>query len=232
MTSAFVVVSAASDAAIRNLRATAVYLPNGIDVERIVPGLKDGAPPSIVFVGTVCERKGLLDLMNALIEIRGGNDSLPARVLIIGDARQEGPGVFERIQLRYADAGLDEVLFLGSVDRDRVREILGTAEIFCLPSHWEGSPLSLLEAMAAGAAIVATNVGDVAHILEEGRDGILIKPHDVEALTRALTTLLSDKECRIRLGTNARRRAEHSFARSAVTRRLYELYVEAARSRT
>jgi glycosyltransferase involved in cell wall biosynthesis len=225
-----VVVSKASQEAIGGLRGNAVHLANGVNLAAIEPAPRFVSPPSIVFVGTVCERKGLIDLRDALIKIRRDMhaEALPAHVLIVGDARQEGPGVFERIQLSYGDANLDEVRFLGVLDRPHVLEILRRCDIFCLPSHWEGSPLSLLEAMAAGAAIVATRVGDVPSILEQGKSGLLIDPGDHEALAHALVRLLSDDEERVRLGYEARRRVEDAFDRSDVIRRIYDLYLEAA----
>jgi glycosyltransferase involved in cell wall biosynthesis len=185
-----------------------------------------------VFVGTVCERKGLEDLRRAFLRLRDAG-SLPdaLSVTIVGDARQEGPGVFERVRDAYAAAGLTMVTFVGARPLEEVRAALARSDIFVLPSHWEGLPLSLLEAMAAGTAVVATRVGDVPEVLDEGRAGVLVSPERPEELASSLARLLGDAEERIRLGDAARRRVREHYDRSAMTARLLQLYRELAHSR-
>ena len=131
----------------------------------------------------------------------------------------------------YADAGLTDVQFLGEVQADRLPELLARASVFCLPSHWEGFPLSVLEAMASEAAVVATAVGDVPVILDDGRAGMVIEPHDREALERALRTLADDPATRHRLGELGRERVEREFPKERVMRSLGEVYDELARLR-
>lgn len=224
----FVVVSRDARVAVGRLSTKATYIPNGINVRGVPTGPKADDLPTLVFVGTVCERKGLLDLRDALVALqRDGiplNESL--RVLIVGDARQEGPGVYERIRARYAEAKLTAVEFTGSVQRKDLLELLAQAHIFCLPSHWEGSPLSLLEAMAAEAAVVATVVGEIPAILEWGKVGILIEPHDADGLAAAIRRLVEDSQLREHLGCAARNRVEREYGHEKTTAELYALYRE------
>ena len=225
LTHAFVVVSSSAERAVSALGAAKVVrIPNGIDPETFNGGPKASDPPVLAFVGTVCERKGLLDLRDALVVLgreRGGEPG-DLRVIVVGDSSQEAAGVDARIRGSYGRAGLGWVEFTGSVERERVREILAEASIFCLPSYWEGSPLSVLEGMASGAAIIATRVGDVPEMIEGA--GILIDPGDVDALAEAIDRLVRAPEERDRLGNAGRRRAERDFSRAEVMSRLYSLY--------
>jgi glycosyltransferase involved in cell wall biosynthesis len=218
---ALVVVSGAAEAAARPLVPRVVRLENGIEASAYPDGPKH-EPAQVAFVGTVCERKGLIDLRDALAGLPG----TPA--VILGDGRQEGPGVFERVRAAYQEAGLEGVTFTGSVGHPEVVRRLAAASIFCLPSHWEGFPLSLLEAMAAGCAVVASRVGDVPEMLDHGRAGILVEPRDPLGLRAALRRLLDDDDERRRLGRAARERAETTYPSDRVARGLAGLYEELA----
>ena len=134
---AFVVVSRIEADAVRRVGLEAVVIPNGIDASRFRTGPKD-EPPLIAFVGTVCERKGLIDLLGALSLLR--RDSPPFRVEIVGDASQEGPGVFDRIRSAYARAGLDDVTFRGALDRGRRRRRALTSGDLLSPVALGGTP--------------------------------------------------------------------------------------------
>jgi glycosyltransferase involved in cell wall biosynthesis len=224
----FVVVSRVEAVAARHAGVEPQEVPNGIDAERFRTGPK-GYPPVIAFVGTVCERKGLLDLLGALSRLRR-DDAPPFRVEIVGDASQEGPGVFERVRDAYAREGLDQtVSFRGALARDDVAEVLARASIFCLPSHWEGAPISLLEAMAAEAAPVATAVGEIPRMLEDGRAGVLVDAGDVAGLADGLRALLDGPDRRSEFGREARRRATVAYGEARSFERIADLYRRLAR---
>ena len=227
-----VVVSVSAERAVRDLGGNVTRLPNGIDADEIPTGPKSEDPPVLAFVGTICERKGLVDLRDALAHLKARNGGrLGVRPVLIGDARQEGPGVFERIKQSYTEAGLDEVEFAGALGRDGVLETLGAASIFCLPSHWEGFPLSLLEGMAAGAAVVATDVGDIPAMLDHGKAGVVVEPRAPAVLEKALARLVDDGDERKRLGAAARARVERVYRREVVVDGLAGLYERLAARR-
>lgn len=206
-------------------------LANALDTGTFPEPERDPALVSIAFVGTVCARKGLDDLRIAMLRLRDEGGATPVHLTIVGDGRQEGPNVFEQVQKDYANSDLDDlVTFTGALPASEVRSVLAKADIFCLPSHWEGLPLSLLEAMAAGSAIVATTVGDIPEVLEHGDVGILIEPQQPAQLADALRRLLDDPQERARLGTVARERVRRDFDRSAMARRILEIYRELAYS--
>ncbi|HYY07306.1 MAG TPA: glycosyltransferase family 4 protein [Actinomycetota bacterium] len=218
----FVVVSRVEAEAAAAVGVETEAIANGIDVDRSSTGPKDD-PPLIAFVGTVCERKGLIDLLGALTELRG-DGAPPFRVEIVGDASQEGPGVFERVRAAYADAGADDVTFRGALAREDVDDVLARASIFCLPSHWEGLPISLLEAMAAETAPIATRVGEIPAMLDEGKAGVLVAPHDVPGLAAAIDGLLRDRDRRSGLAAAARRRARDVYGDDSACSAIADLY--------
>ena len=227
----FVVVSVLAEDAARPLGGRVVRLPNGIDPDDFAIGPKS-EPPELVFVGTICERKGLIDLRDALVRLKkDGDGHLKVKPVLIGDAKQEGPGVFERVQQSYAEAGLDEVEFTGALAPEEVKRRLARAGIFCLPSHWEGFPLSLLEGMAAGAAIVASDVGDIPEMLEHGKAGVIVPVKDVSALHDALARLVDEPADRERLGTAARARVESTYRQEAVVTALADLFTSLIQSK-
>jgi glycosyltransferase involved in cell wall biosynthesis len=222
----FVVVSRDAEKAIQFKKDKVLRVENGIDVATIPTGPKVTDPPILLFVGTVCERKGLIDLRDALTDIARDDSQAGTRlrVLIVGDSAQEGPGVYERVLGAYAATNLPNVEFVGAIDRLRVVDLLAKSSIFCLPSYWEGFPLSLLEAMAAETAIVATAVGDVPVMLDGGKAGILIRPGDVDGLTSAIARLARDPDERVRLGKAGRRRVESHYSYDRMIRSLWDVY--------
>jgi glycosyltransferase involved in cell wall biosynthesis len=125
----------------------------------------------------------------------------------------------------FASAGLDgQVQFVGAIETSQVALLLSRSSIFCLPSHWEGFPLSLLEAMASEAAPIATDVGDVALILDGGRAGLVVPPRDTVALADAINRLISDATLRGRLGRAARRRVEQLYSVDRLAEAVHRLY--------
>jgi glycosyltransferase involved in cell wall biosynthesis len=221
-----VVVSRDAERAARSCGVDVVYVPNGVDPTEFAAGPKPGGPPVILFLGTVCERKGLLDLRDALRSLVDGGalGRDDVRVQIVGDSRQEGPDAYRKVRDAYARSGLEWVEFVGAVDRASVCRLLAAASIFCLPSHWEAFPLSLLEAMASACAVIASDVGDISMILGDGEAGVVVSPRDPRSLAEAVGALVHDDRERGRLGRAARRRVEAEFSEAALAARMYALY--------
>lgn len=171
-------------------------------VPRAVVRSQFGVPedaPVILSTGRLTPQKDPLTLLAAFA---GVLTEIPqARLWFAGS----GP-LLGVLQARCADLGLNgSVIFLG--DRDDIPALLDAADIFALPSAWEGLPLGLIEAMAQGRAVVATAVGDVGGVLTDGA-GMLVPAGDAEALCAALTKLALDADLRGRLGEQARVAAE------------------------
>ena len=144
-----------------------------------------------------------------------------------------GQGVLRaELQKRVNQLGLtNRVHFLG-LRRD-IPEVLGAADIFALGSDYEGNPLSVIEAMAAGLPIVSTAAGGVPELLQNGKQGFIVQPGHADQLSEAMMTLLKDPELRRTMGAAAAARAKEKFDVAAMVRAYEELYDEiSAPSRT
>jgi len=118
----------------------------------------------------------------------------------------------------------DNVIFLG--ERRDVPQILAASDIFVLSSNWEGLPRSIIEAMMAGLPVVATKVGGVPELVEDGVTGFLVPPKDPGALTEALQKLIADPELRRRMGEAGREKALQEFTLDRMLRETEKVYRE------
>jgi N-acetyl-alpha-D-glucosaminyl L-malate synthase BshA len=141
-----------------------------------------------------------------------------ARLVLVGD----GPDHAEARQIARRRDVCERVTFLGM--RDALPELLAPADLFCLASAEESFGLSALEAMAAGTPVLATRVGGVSEVVDDGRTGVLVEAGDRAAYTRALVALLSDSARSAALGRAAREAAVERFERRAVVARYVDLY--------
>ncbi|HET9185409.1 MAG TPA: glycosyltransferase family 4 protein, partial [Solirubrobacterales bacterium] len=116
----------------------------------------------------------------------------------------------------------DRVRFLGF--RRDIPELMAAADVFTLPSLYEGSPLAVLEAMAARRAIVSSAIGGTNEVIVDGESGLLVPPGDPEALAAALRRVLADPGLRESLAANARNRVEERFTPAAMVRSVEHVY--------
>lgn len=210
---------AVSTGRIRADKATVIH--NGVDTERYVPaatGARDATSPVVLgCVARLSDEKRHCDLIDALGElVNRGHD---VRLDLVGDGTLR-----DALTSQVSRLGLGErVAFLGS--RDDVPELLHRLDLFVLPSRFEGLPLTVLEAMATGLPVVATRVGSLDEVVEEGRNGLLVPAEDPAALADALEKLVTDADLRERMGREGRTLAESTFSLSAAARRHEELYL-------
>ena len=187
----------------------AVPLPAPLHVERDMA--------RIAFVGKLTADKGVFELLEA---VAAASAACPELHLELA-----GEGDVEPVARRAHELGIGSRILIRGWCPPPVRErILARAGIFALPSHFEGSPMSLLEAMAAGCAVVATRVGGIPDAVHDEVDGLLVPEGDTPALARALTRLLSDPELARRLGAAARESVASAHAPSQAVERLGRLY--------
>jgi glycosyltransferase involved in cell wall biosynthesis len=148
----------------------------------------------------------------------------PFRVVILGDGPER-----ETLTKLAAQVGLEKIVSFTGFQRD-TRPYYGLATVVAVPSHSEGSPNVVLEAMAAGLPIVANRVGGVPEILEDGVTGLMVEPRNPEAMAKTIFQLLSNADLRSRLGSAARARAESAHTPEAYRRALVEFYRETVSS--
>ena len=196
-------------------------IPNGVDVPRFASAVpisrwQDGTP-NVLFVGRHEPRKGLLDLLKAhriLRKTGHGN-----RLLIVGSGPQE------REARRYvATRGLQAVEFLGRVSDAEKAQLFRTVDVFAAPATGrESFGIVLLEAMAAGAPIVASDIHGYKGVVRRGREGLLVPPHEPKELAAAIARLLADPALRAEMSAAGRLRAEE-FSWPRVAARVEEYY--------
>jgi phosphatidyl-myo-inositol alpha-mannosyltransferase len=174
-------------------------VPNGVDHGRFRPGLPrleryDDGVPNILFVGRFDPRKGLPDLMRACAELAG--EGLPFRLILVGDGQLRGQ--VERL----AGGALEgRVHFEGRVGHERLPRYYASADIFCSPARdGESFGLVLLEAMASGVPIVATDLAGYRTVLTPGKEGLMAPPRDPATLAAGLRRLLTDPALRGSMG--------------------------------
>ncbi|SFD06523.1 glycosyltransferase family 4 protein [Massilia yuzhufengensis] len=202
-------------------RARVVVIPNSVPLPPMGPD--QVRPGRILFLGQVEPRKGVMELVQALALLK---ERFPHAQLAIG-----GQGELEQVERRARALGVaDRVLALGWVTAEKKQQELARAAIFCLPSHAEGLPMALLEAMAAGKAVVTTGVGGIPDAVRDGDNGLLVAPGNVEQLAAALGRLLADEDESLRLGARARTTIEEQFESGFVIGQLSAVYRQLRRA--
>ncbi|MEM4283847.1 MAG: glycosyltransferase family 4 protein [Candidatus Caldarchaeum sp.] len=212
-------------------REKLVVIPNGLGAEpfctladkrelRTQLGASD-AVGIVTMVGRLAPPKDFETLITAW----EGLNAPGWQLWIVG----EGPLRLRLEELIHAK-GLDErIKFLG--ERRDVPDILKASDIFVLTSRWEGMPLTLIEAMLAGLPVIATRVGGVPELVEDGVTGLLVPPKDALTLRSALERLLSSAETRQRMGEAGRHRALEHFTVEQMINRVRVLYHDLERER-
>jgi glycosyltransferase involved in cell wall biosynthesis len=195
--------------------------PPGDEMERVRRELGIQDHEAVVLsVGRLSREKGHADLVRAAAKLVGMPGTDPFRVVIVGDGPER-----EALNKLTAQLGMEKVVSFAGFQRD-TRPYYAMATIVAVPSHSEGSPNVVLEAMAAGLPIAANRVGGIPEILEECVTGLMVEPYDPEAMAKGLFRLMSDTELRTRLGAGAQERATSAHTPEAYRSALVEFYRE------
>jgi glycosyltransferase involved in cell wall biosynthesis len=197
-------------------------VPNGVAVAEAPAPRSPYLAPTVVCMGGLEPPKGQRELVRALALL---TDLPEVRLALLGPETASG----ERDTL----LGLAEALGLGArvvapgpVMGEAKARHLAEASVFCLPSHYEGLPMALLEAMAAGLPVVATRVGAIPEVVREGIDGFLVEPGDVESLAARLKGLLRDPGAARAMGEAGRAAVAGRFSVDQSLERVRGLYAE------
>jgi glycosyltransferase involved in cell wall biosynthesis len=178
-----------------------------------------GLPPDAPVIGTVGRleiQKGHDLLLRSLADLR--REGCNAVLLLVGEGRER-----TRLSEMAAELGLaDRVRFLGT--RRDLPVLFAAMDVFAFPSRWEGTPLALIAAMAAGLPVVATPVGGIPDVLKDGATGRLVPVEDVPALTAALRATLRDAATSRTLGVAARENVLNHCSVMAMLHELEALY--------
>jgi glycosyltransferase involved in cell wall biosynthesis len=170
--------------------------------------------PIVLTVARLDKQKGHVTLLNAISHVPDAIFVLagdgPEKASLEAQARERGIG--------------DRIIFLGY--RSDIPDLLAGCDLFVLPSIYEGLPLSILEAMAAERAVVATAVGGVPEAVLDGETGWLVPPGDPVALARAIQALLSNPLLAGRMGAAGKARVQREFSSSTMVQRITQTYEE------
>jgi glycosyltransferase involved in cell wall biosynthesis len=204
-------------------RAHVRVLPNYVRMPAAVASTAAGATGEVVglFLGVVGQRKGVFDLLPALAQALRLAPGLRLRI--------GGNGDVDAARARARELGVDgQVEFLGWVSGDTKAQALAAAQFYVLPSHNEGLPMSLLEAMAHGLPVISTRVGGIPGLVRDGTDGLLVTAGDVTALAAALARMATDATWRQAAGRAARAHVQQDFSDAVVLPQLDAAYARAA----
>lgn len=179
----------------------AVVIHNAVDVRAAPRALLQSDPPRLISVGRLAPPKDPLTLVRALAELPAGSFT----ALLVGDGPQRPD-----VETEIARLGLGGAVELAG-GRDDVPRLLADSDAFVLSSASEGFPISVLEAMAAGLPVVASDVGGIGEAIVDSEHGLLVAPGDVAALADALRRVVADAQLRARLGGAAHERALARF---------------------
>jgi len=206
-----------------------IAIPNGIDLAPFSEA--DAHPllartPGIVMAARLDNQKDHPCLLRAVALLR--QRGLAPPVLLAGSERKTAKGKqFRQNELEQIVKELklhDQVQLLGQ--RHDVPELLLTHRICVLISHWEGFGLALAEGMAAGCAVVASDIAGMQELITTGENGLLVPPNNPEALADALEGLLRDNDFATRLGRAARQKAIQHYGRDLMNARYEQLFIE------
>lgn len=210
-------------------------IPNGIDlrpfallsdVDRLNWRRQEGFREDnllFVAVGRLTAQKNHDLLLQAFVSI--ANDFPHAELLIVGEGELRSYLTARAVALGVSS----KVRFLGL--RSDVTSILAASDVFVMTSDWEGNPISVMEALAAGKPVVATQVGGVPELIQQDRTGLLVPPCDVATLAAAMQRLGSEFELRRAMGDAAKRHASQ-FGIAEMAERYLSLYKQKADTRT
>ena len=173
----------------------------------------------VAFVGRCEAAKGVFDLLDAVADLAA---ALPdVRVICAGD------GNLDQVRRRAGELRLaGRVKLAGWIGREACGELLRTCSVFVLPSHAEGAPMSLLEAMAAGCPVVACAVGGIPDIVRHGENGLLVTAGDPASLAHAIERVLRDRALAERLGAAARESVARQYTTERAMQRLDQLFAQ------
>jgi len=208
-----------------HLPGSYTIIPNGVDLEHFSPDVLpidefcDGKV-NILFVGRLEKRKGLNYLLEAYQQAKR---AIPDSRLIV-----VGPGT--RLRNKYEkyiiQKGIKDVVFIGFAGYDELPRYYKTADIFCTPAtSGESFGIILLEAMAMGKPIVASNIAGYATLVNHGVDGLLVPPRDKKSLAQALISLMTDESLRHQMGAKGLIKAQ-DYGWQLVAQRVFNYYNE------
>jgi glycosyltransferase involved in cell wall biosynthesis len=194
-----------------------LVLGNGVDLELFKPDERIHKENCILFVGRISYVKGVNDLVECARILSKKYD---ITFTLAGRGELE-----QKIKKLIEGENLDKTIRLvGQVGRERLLSMYQKARIFLIPSYYEGLPTVLLEAMACGLPVVATNVSGCKDVISHGYNGLLIPPKSPERMAQEIINIVEHPELENSLGKNARKTVEEKYSWDVITDKFLECY--------
>lgn len=199
-----------------------VRIPNGIDLAALPPSVSSLPCHTLTFLGWVIPAKGVAELCQAWVQ---SQSSLAGwRCLVVGPGAE---GYRQELQSRFGSEYLE---FLTQQSHADAMRMMAATDVFVLPSYTEGFPNVIIEAMALGKSIIASNVGAIPEMLSGGC-GVVVPPKDVDALEKALLQVCSNPEMRKTMGGRAQVKASAEYSIDKVFGLLMAVWCEVSKKR-
>ncbi|RCJ32942.1 glycosyl transferase family 1 [Nostoc minutum NIES-26] len=175
-------------------------LPNPAELPVEIPQRSNADRVTLLFCGRVGQRKGTFDLIEAFANLPVEQKNC-TKLIIAGDGDiEQGRKLVEKLNLT------KHITFAGWVNSEQRDKLLAEVDIFILPSYNEGLPMAILEAMSWGLPVITTPVGGIPELVVPNENGLLVKPGDIQQLSAAILSLITNEELRLIMGRTARER--------------------------
>ena len=193
---------------------------SGVDTKKIIPHPSQSSEKiKLLFASRLLKEKGLIELMDALRTLK--KEGLQFEFRVAGNLDFGNPSFVSQMQLNaWCQEGI--IVYLGNLEN--IQEELKQCDIVVLPSWREGLPKILIEAGAAGKAIITTDVPGCREVVQDKINGLLVPVRDSNSLAIAMRILIQDKNLRDRLGAEARKKTVAEFDQEIVIEKTLQLY--------
>lgn len=201
-------------------------IPNSIDINNFPLSIASGYPPVIIYFGTLIRKKGVLDIppiFNRVIE-----QHPEVKLLLIGgdskDIHSGSDSTWQLMHPLFTENALTRVEYLGRKSYSELTTFIQQASICVFPSYAEACPVSWLEAMSMGKAIVASNIGWASELIIHQKEGLLAHPADHETMAKQIVALLTNINQRLQLGHEAHNKVLTHFDNAVVVEKNITFY--------
>ena len=187
-------------------------------------------PGQLLFVGRMIIRKGVHTLLHAFVQLQQRFPEATLRLVGGGISAADSASYYDKLKKIIDKSGLSEkVCFLGELDRSALFKEYSNCSAVVLSSVLETAPVVIMEAMAAGKAVVSTDAGGARYLIEHGRSGLVVPCGEIKTLAEAFFQILSDKKKQMAMGQRAKEIAKERFHSEVVAAKTREVYHEVLR---
>tara|TARA_R110002050_G_scaffold74772_4_gene160164 strand:+ start:68436 stop:69578 length:1143 start_codon:yes stop_codon:yes gene_type:complete len=209
-----------------SLKRDFIVIPNGVDISLFKPKEKDTGNLSILYFGTLIRKKGVLELPKVFNLVYETNKKV--ELILVGkdsgDIKTGLPSTWQLMKPLFNEQSIKNVKYIGAVDYSKIQDLIQEATVCVFPTFAEALPISWLEAMAMGKAIVASDIGWANEVIEDGKEGFLVHPTHHKKYAERILELLDNDKKQNQFGVAARKRVKVQFSNDVVAKRSVKFY--------